>query len=187
MKKSKSEKIDPIEHEHKTIMNLYALFVASLMMSFIPSALFAVIAIAMFTGVMFGAYIIRKKAEENSLAGNHMTYIIRTIWIASFFALFTLAAGAAYLIPLLDYSAIDPCINKLTNMVSGSTAQISNEQLNDAMQGCYGNFIHTNLRNIIIAGGITAGPLIIYVGYRLAKGISRAHKNHRMSHIKSWF
>lgn len=186
-RKNTSEK-DPVEKEHKTIMQVYAMFVAALMMGFIPSGFFALMALSMFLAVLIGAYVIRMRAGDQSLTADHMTYIIRTIWIVSFFALFTVAAGAAYLVPLLDYAAVEPCSAQLAGMISGGgTSGLTAGSLHSVMEGCYDNFISANLRHIIIATAIAAGPLVIYLGFRLAKGLSRARKNHRIGDVKSWF
>jgi len=62
-----------ISPEQKPIVRLYAAFVASVLLSFVPHFFFAAVALLLFTGVMIAAYIMRGRAGEQSLTENHAT------------------------------------------------------------------------------------------------------------------
>jgi len=166
--------------EHKNITQIYALLTVSILMVFIPLFSAALLSTIMFLCVWIAAYILRSKAEENSLQENHMTYIIRTIWILGLFTFISSGIASAFIIPNMDISGFLSC---------SSTLPLTEDYqlLIDAFIPCAESFVETNktlfIRSTIFAGG----PLVIYVGYRLAKGLSRALKGHRIGNVKNWF
>lgn len=175
----------PQNKEQKAINNIYALLCVSLLMGFIPIMTAALLALLMFTGALIGAYVIRSKADEHSLAANHMTFIIRTIWIASLFALISTAIASAYLLPNYDNSMLMACADQVVqNLGSGMTDPVL---LEEKLKPCMDDFMQANKSVFIIATIIAATPIVVYMGYRLAKGLSRAVKGHRIGDVKAWF
>lgn len=171
--------------EIKAINNVYALLCVSLVLGFLPLMEAAFLALLMFTVALIAAYVLRSKATENSLCENHMTYIIRTIWIASLFAVITIALASLYLLPNYDDAALTICVNQVVNsMGSGMTNPAA---LENHLQPCMDQFISDNKVVFITSTIIAAAPVVIYLGYRMAKGISRAAKGHRIGDVKNWF
>ncbi|MCB9989838.1 MAG: hypothetical protein H6867_00480 [Rhodospirillales bacterium] len=170
----------PDNTEQKTVTNIYAMLTVSLLMSFVPMVSAAVLATIMFLGVMLYAYHVRSKAEPTSLATNHMSFIIRSIWIASFFALFTMSAACVYILSVYDPSAVQACADRMMSMSSEAAMM-------DAMKPCMDEFMSANMAYFINGIVIGAGPIVIYFVYRLAKGLSRALKGHRIGDVKNWF
>lgn len=175
---------DRLAQEDKIIMRTYAALAASLLLTFVPSATFAAIAMFLFCGVMIAAYILRGKAEKNSLIENHMTYIIRTIWIGSFFAGIFIGIGSVYLISVMDVSSMMSCGQE---MMDAGAAAMSNSELMEIMEPCMKVFLKDNWGAILMVTLFCGGPVIVYFVYRLAGGMNRALKGHRIGNVKSWF
>ncbi len=167
--------------EHKKITHIYAALTVSLLMSFLPMMAAAAMALIMFTGVWIAAYALRKKADHDSLTTNHMTFIIRTMWIASFFATITMTAACIYVLSVYDPSSIGACAQTLMN--SGAADMTAMEL---AVKPCMDEFMSTNMTYFINGAVMGAGPVVIYLGYRLSKGLARALKGHRIGNVKSW-
>ncbi len=164
----------------KLITNIYAVLAVSLIISFLPVAAAAAVAMAMFLGVWIAAYVIRGRAEPNSLTVDHMTFIIRTIWIAGLFALIGMTVATIYLLGVYDPAALFNC----TGAVSADADMAAIEA---AVKPCMDEFIAANMPYFLTGTAIAAGPVVIYLAYRLTKGLSRALKGHRIGDVKAWF
>ncbi len=173
--------------ETKTIMRVYGAFVAALLLSLAPDPVFAFVALLIFTGVMIAAYMIRKRSEEDSLTENHMTWIIRTIWIVCLFALVTVTAGSFYLWSRIDFTAIQPCAEKAGDLIASQVGEPGTMELLAIIEPCEKAFVQDNRMPLIMATAIAALPLLLYLVLRLTKGIARAAKGYRLADIKSWF
>jgi hypothetical protein len=55
------------------------------------------------------------------------------------------------------------------------------------VQPCIHGFIETNKTLLIHAVIIAGGPVLIYMGYRFYKGLSRALKGYMLAENKNWF
>lgn len=171
-----------MQNEEKIIKNVYAAFVVSLFMTFLPNLAAAMIAFVLFIGVLIAAYVLRAKSDKHSLMQNHMIYIIRTIWITGLFSLFTITTGSIYLLANYDPSLLQSCADNIVNR--GSTDIVAMEAM---LKPCMDDFMRVNMGVFLTATIISAGPLIIYMLFRMAKGIARAAKGHRIGDNKSWF
>lgn len=168
-----------METEQKTITNVYAALTVSLVMSFLPIMSAALLALVMFVGVWIAAYVLRGKHEHDSLTADHMTFIIRTIWIAGLMSLLTMSAATAYILAVYDPTMMMACAQ---NLPSTDMAAIE-----AAVRPCYDEFMRVNMPYLIKGAAIGIGPVVIYLAYRLTKGLSRALKGHRIGDVKSWF
>mgnify|MGYP001410192685 CR=1 FL=1 len=172
---------DP-DPQRKTVLNLYAALAVSIILTFMPNTIMAIVSLVFVIGVLVASYSIRKKAEPESLAENHATYIIRTIWIASFISVITLGIGAVILLNDIDYSAFGGCPIDLEFAASADYMQLW-----EVMQPCYDTFITDNWNILIISGAITILPILLYLVIRFVKGLSRAIKGYRIANPKAWF
>jgi len=172
--------------EQKSILNLYAVFGVSLILSVLPNIAAAILSLVFFVGVLIAAYAIRKKNEEHSLGENHATYIIRTLWISAFISLITTAIATGYMMNGIDYSTFEPCANTLANKGVAWMESAGTMAVYAVIEPCVESFIGFNktllMNSVIIAGG----PIIIYMAYRMVKGLSRAMRGYRISSPKSW-
>lgn len=165
--------------EQKIVTNIYAALSVSLVMSFLPMMTAAGLALLMFTGVLVASYVLRGRAPHASMTADHMTYIIRTIWISGLLSLITMSAACLYIYNTVDPSAILQCLG-------GSVPADLNATM-DTVKPCMTAFISDNLLALINATLVGAGPVVIYMVYRIIKGLSRATKGHRIGDVKNWF
>lgn len=169
----------------KTVMWAYALFGVSLLSALVPSIPAAAISLASGLGVLVMAYALRAPAEKDSLLENHMTFIIRTIWIGSFYAMVFMIAASFYLLQNIDNVPLMPCIDKFINM--GHTLDVMDpEGMFRAFESCRQAYWQENLKTFIVAGAIAAGPVLLFFILRYARGFSRAIKYFPVQNVKSW-
>ncbi len=171
----------------RTILNLYAAFGVSLILSVLPYMAAGILSLLFFVGVLVAAYAIRKKVEDHSLSENHATFIIRTMWIGAFFSLVTTAIASAYMISGIDYSQFTPCANALASKGTAWLESAGMMEIYGVTEPCMDRFLESNGTLLMNAMIIAGAPVIIYMTYRLAKGVSRATKGYRLSDSKSWF
>ncbi len=171
--------------EQKMVMNVYGALLASLLLSFIPEISFALVAMLFFFGVLVIATIIRSDAHPDSLTVNHMTWIIRTIWLACLFSVATIPAGGVYLWTHLDFSEIESCSLKASNYINSQNQNLSPLELWSFLDPCAGPFLKHNWELIVAAGFITLLPITVFLTIRLAKGISRAAKGFQLANAES--
>lgn len=170
----------------KTILNLYAAFGVSVILSVIPSFSAALLSAFFFIGVLIAGYSVRGKVEHGSLVENHATFVIRTMWIAAFLSLITTGIATTYMLGRIDYFMFDPCANALA---AKGIAWVENAGMMDiyaVIEPCVAPFIDSNyilLKNALLIAG---GPPVLYMVYRIAKGVGRAMKGYRLANPKSW-
>ncbi len=174
------------EKERKKILNLYGAFGAGLLLSILPHAAAAALSLVFIIGVLMAAGAMRKKSAEGSLSENHAVFIIRTIWIGSFFAVITLIPGILYLLSSVDNAPLMDCLEAVA---SGQIdpASISMQTGSDMFQPCMDDFMGSNRYAFIISLSITAIPVLLYFGMRFTRGLSRAMKGYRIANVKIWF
>ena len=163
----------------KQITNIYAALTVSLFLTFLPLASAALLACIMFLGVWISAYVIRSKSDHDSLTNNHMTYIIRTIWISGLFGLITMSFAGIYV-----YGSVDPSV--LLNC-TGGISSTDMAAIEAAVKPCMNQFILAHKKELIYGTLVGGGPMIIYLAYRLCKGLSRSIKGHRIGDVTNWF
>jgi len=171
----------------KVVMQVYAAFAVSLILCTLPYTTAAVVCMIFLLGVLLAAYIIRWRADKDSFCHNHMTYIIRTIWISGLFASVTTAAGGAYLIAYVDNAPLSNCIDMFLGISPDKAASMSGLQAMEYFDPCMENFISTNWQVLMVSMAISAGPIMLYLLYRFVTGISRAMKGYRVAQPQAWF
>ncbi len=180
-----------IDHKppgQKKIYNMYALFGVALGLGFLPSIAAALVSLLFFIAVLIYAYVLRSGAEDESLLENHSTYVIRTIWIASFFMIVTMIIGSVYLVANIDYASFDACAQSAAaglNMADIESSSLT--AVYGYMTPCMDGFISDNLRVLIVSLFLAGGLPIIYIIYRFFKGLARAIKGYRLANVKGWF
>jgi uncharacterized membrane protein len=182
--------MDPvIDVNQKKIVRLYGAFGAGLVFSMVPLWSAALVSAVLVTGVLIIAYVLRTDAEHGSLSENHMTFIIRTIWIGSFLALITTAAASVYFFKALDNTPLQPCAEAILSMASGMSDPTAMERTIDNFMAmpCWATYWQKNLMIFIIGGVIAAGPILIYFIVRYVRGLTRAIKGYRVANPKAWF
>lgn len=169
------------------ILNLYAAFLASLVLGVIPYATAALFSLIFLFGVLVGAYVVQGDAPKDSLKENHATYIIKTFWISSLFLLITFIFGAIYIYSGLDTSALDPCLEKIYEQGPTWVQNATHADIYALVQPCVPGYLEANKMRIITGLAISVAPVLPYVLYRLIRGLSRAAKGYRLAKPRSWF
>ncbi len=169
---------DEITKNKKTVTNIYAAFIVSVVLQFMPNASIQLFAMFLFLGVLIWCYIARKQYGHATLVENHTTYIIRTIWI------FSLVMTAGFILcGVWLYSVADQeSLQTFANEVMKAAESAPPHDLTDA----YTAMVEVNFNVIIWASLITIGPSLIYLGYRLIKGARRGIKGYRIDNPTSW-
>jgi uncharacterized membrane protein len=171
--------------DQKKIINLYAAFGASLLLSFVPNVTAAMLCALMGVGVLIAAYMMRKGKAEGSLMENHTTFIIRTIWIGGFFAMIASFAAGLYMFFNVDSEPMAPCLNTLLNQ--GISPDIGMDVLVRAFEPCLGEYTGANFQTFLISGAIVSVPTLLYFLVRFTRGLSRAVKGYVIAGHKGWF
>ena len=127
------------------------------------------------------ARTVRAKAAPDSLAANHMTYVIRTVWIFTGIAAVTIAAASAYVVTAYNIAPLQPCVGRLM-----SAADAGQSVAAEAIEPCLVPFMKANSRVLLLGAVIGGGLPILYLVYRLARGVERAAKGYRIANAKSW-
>ena len=121
--------------------------------------------------VFIALYVYRAKAQEDDLQHNHMTFLIRTTWIAGLFALI----GMPIFYFLGDHFVIK---EMFSNIASGHSFPTEEDLHILSRQYALDN---------IAAFMIAFAPSVLYFLYRLTKGALRAVKGYRVLNPKGWF
>lgn len=172
---------------YKAVINLYAALGVTIILSVIPLASAALAATLFFLGVLMAAYAVRGKAEPESFLENHTTYVIRTLWIASFLAGITIALSSFYMLGNIDYNPFEPCAQKLMNLGLDAAENASFTQIYPFIAPCVDAFVSANHSVFINMTIMAGGPVIVYMVYRFFHGLKRARGGYRIAKVKSWF
>jgi uncharacterized membrane protein len=165
------------EEKQKKTNNLYIILIISTVLSFVPFAVAQLASISLIIAVLIMAYLYRAKDSEDGLLFNHMTYLIRTIWIGSTFLSAGIIAAGIYVFLQGDHSLVQ----NAANQISAGTMFSENDLI------ALGNdYIMANKNVLILGTGVFVGPAILYFIYRIANGYSRAAKGYRIANPKSW-
>lgn len=170
-----------------TINFMYGLFGLTLVLGVLPYISAAILCVVLFVIVLAMAYAFRSRASKDSLLENHMTFMIRTIWIGSLFSLVTVAAGSLYLLQMVDNGPMMPCFQRFIAIGPDTVMAVGSAALIKIFMRCYHPFLSANLHALIVAGGITIIPPLVYFAVRYVRGLSRALKGYRVAKPKAWF
>lgn len=162
-------------NDRKHTLILYGAFIASLLLSFVPSVAMGVISLLAFIGVMMFAYRLRKGAEPESLTRSHAAFLIRTIWIAGALSVVTITLGSTYMLSQIDYSPFAPCADALA--AHAGDAEPSFHEVYAAAQPCMDIFLHYNMGLLVFTALLAAGPIVLYLGVQVARGFQRAFQS----------
>lgn len=168
------------------VLYVYGAFGICLVSSFLPLLEAAIVSIFLLAAVLIAAYIIRAKSEEGSLPENHMTFIIRTIWIAGIISIVSISSGCAFMLMDIDNAPLGPCIDQILGLDPAQAQGMSTLALYQMFGPCLDEFIKVNFMVLIISAAIAGAPILVYLLYRYIKGLSRAIKGYRIANQKSW-
>lgn len=158
-----------MKNSQNIITSLYIAFIIGLASNFIPSPSIQMVGGIIFLFAIPAAYILRSKNKLESYAYTHAQYLIKTFWIASLLLLI----GAIISIFLADHTKINDVVAGMSQGMVFTQAELNAILINYAFD------------NIIIFG-VCIGPSLIYLGYRIIKGLIKAVNNQRIDNLKTW-
>ena len=173
---------DPASGEHRTVMMVYAMLWLLLVFGLLPGTACFVLALLMFTIVPMTAAHIRRKAAPNSLSANHMTWIIRTVAISAALAVVMAVVGVMYILTHVDFAPLGDCASDIMQ----KNDDLANAEMQLLSSSCLNDFVTANLHLLGVASLIAEGPFTLYVLWRLAKGLIRAHRDERIINVTRW-
>lgn len=162
------------ENEKRKIIRLYGVLGFSILCSFVPHTLAAVAALIAFTAVLMMAYSVRRGAAAESVTSAHATWIVRTIWLASFFAMVTVGLASIYVLSAYDPSPVHECA---AGMMNGEITDVND---------CVESFMAVNGRVFLIGALFSGIPVLAYLAFRLYRGWMLLRKGEGFPNVKAW-
>lgn len=166
-----------MDKEQKNVTQFYGAFAASVICNFIPLAIVQIFGWSLMLAVLIGAYIYKARSKLDSLAYNHMTYIIGTIWIGSLLLFLGMLVATYWVYAQGDHTVIEGLIATVNSGTIVSEAE---------MTSVLHSYMQQNYKLLMTVTLSTVGPAVLYVVYRTACGLSRASKGYRMAKPAGW-
>ncbi len=155
--------------DQKIIIALYSAFIIAFISNFIPSDIIQMAGGFIVLLAISTAYIIRSKNEMTSYNYTHAQFLIKTFWISSLILIIGMIAALF----LGDHTKINAVVDGIAQGIPFTQAELNAVLKNYAFD------------NIIIFG-LSIGPSLIYLGYRIIKGLIKAVNNEIINNLKNW-
>ena len=165
---------------------LYPLLIVAIGVCFIPDPMLALIGLGIFTAYLLLLYIIKGSVNKDGALHTHATYLIGTIWAVSSLSVLTVTVASIYLMDKLDDTPFEPCEDKISDMVL-SDLQFDMNLILQHTKPCVEPYLEANFDLLMIGTAIGAGPLVLYLLYRILKGLPSALIGDPVKKPKSWF
>jgi uncharacterized membrane protein len=143
---------------------LYGVFVFALILQLMPSLTLQMLSLLIFAFAVVIIYILKHGAVQDGLLHNHATYLARTFWIWSF-----LMTAGTMIASFLIYQQHD----------MQAWMGIAQDLLEHETDSTY----YKSMAIYFVAG---MAPGLLYLTYRLVKGMHRALNGYRLAKPKSW-
>ncbi len=160
-----------------TILQLYAVFILSLIGSLIPNMLAQGLSCLFLLALIIAVPIYQWAAPSGSLLENHMRYLNVTIWMGSLFLLISILILGYWVYQQSDQSAFNALYSQAEN---GNIMDMA------AIEAAMQNFLQANMPLLLKASIICVGPTFLYIAYRTSCALSRAVKGYRMGDLTQW-
>jgi uncharacterized membrane protein len=152
------------------VLGLYVAFLGALFSNFIP-----LVAIQMLGGILFlitiiAIYIIRWKNKNASFKHNHMDYLIKTFWVGTL----VLLIGIVLSVFFADHTPIYNVVEGIKNGLVFTKEELDIVMINYAKD------------NILIFG-LCLSPSLLYLFYRINRGIIETINYNKIENLKNWF
>lgn len=128
--------------------------------------------------VLTVGYFFRARAKQDDLVWHHATFVIRTVWIWSIFAIIGMIGAGYQIYSQGDASMIDAFMSQVMNGLIPTDADIQN--VSDS-------YMAANENLMIAATLIWIAPAQVYALWRTYKGLSRALAGYRVQNLYGWF
>lgn len=155
--------------DQKIIIALYIAFIIGFISNFIPSSVIQMAGGLVFLIAIPVAYFIRSKNEEPSYNYTHTKFLIKTFWIASLILIVGIVAAIFW----GDHTKINAVVDGM-----GQGISFTQDELNSVLR----SYAFDN----IITFSLCLGPSMIYLAYRVIKGLITAVNNQTINNLKNW-
>jgi len=159
-----------MEKEQTNILSVYIVFTAAVIMNCIPSTVISTLGFILLFVILIAIYVYRARSDKDSLRYSHMAFLIKSFWVSSLLLLIGMIA--AYF--LGDHSSV---INAYESIFKGS--YLTEEQINNILS----TYLHDNLTVFLL----TLGPSLLYLAYRIYRGVMLIKSNLPIPNPKNWF
>ena len=153
----------------------YLIFFMTILTSCYPVGMLAVMSLGLALFFMIYVYYYKMVSQKGSLVYDHMIYLIRSLWIGSFYLMICLTAAYFYGAPRFDMTVIEM-------VTTGQYVPMSEQEIY-ALQD---RFIAMNQPLIIYVLLIAFGPTVLFFLYRILKGQMAASKGKAPKGLRSW-
>lgn len=148
----------------KTLI-LYAAFIAAIVFQMIPVMELQILSIVLLLGCVVAIGIFRRDSPADSLLNNHATYLSRSFWMWSILMSLGGAIGGYLLFTQHDLQSLMNIARDLSD----------NQEKSEAF------------KMMSLYAAASFGPGLVYLAYRIIKGLHRALYGYRLAKPKSWF
>ncbi len=159
------------------ILSIYALTGGAALCGGIPTYMAQNLCLSLILVTLILTYILRGMSKDDSLEHHHFTFIIRSIWIYSFFASIGMIGASWMVYDKADSSAIDTLLDQVNSGAIPSMADL---------EAAEQRYLDTNMPLILESVILWMFPGLLYLLWRVARGSVRAFKNYRILNIYSW-
>ncbi len=111
-----------------------------------------------------------------------MTWIIRSVGLSAILAVLMAIVGVIYTLMHVDFTPLSDCVSDI--MQKNDNPAAAEAQL--LASPCLNDFVTANTHLLGTAILIAEGPFAVYLIWRLAKGLIRAHKDERILNPTRW-
>lgn len=168
--------------ERKKILKIYIGFFAVIILQFVPVTILQLMALAAAIILLILMYSYKDKSDKDTLSYNHMIYLIKTFWVGSLF----MAIGTLIFTYIVwqfgDHSDYMALIKK-----AAYGEFYDRSQIEKAVRIMMEKYLEKNMGLFIKAGLVCIGPSLLYLFFRLGKGLLQARKNNVLEHPTHWF
>ena len=156
-------------HHNKEIASIYVLYMVSWIMSVIPHTTTASFGTVLVFVTFISIYILRNQSKEDSIAYSHYVTMIKTTWISSLMAV----VGIVICFFMADQSV-------LNNMMQSAMSGIIPSKNQMALLA--ENYMRTNMFLFLAV----FSPMLMYLFYRLGKGLYILSQGLPITNPRSW-
>lgn len=168
-----------MEKNRNSVLAFYAALSAVVIFCSLPNFQLQNIGYTLVTVALLLAYIARAYWPKNeSFEENHMTFVIRTIWVYSLFVFFGILGAGMMIGQNGNTDALNPMLDAMASGVQPAEADL---------ESWMRQYYIDNESLILNQSRIWLCPAQIYLVWRILRGGERAFKGYRLARPKSWF
>ncbi|MDB5491512.1 MAG: hypothetical protein JWO78_1361 [Micavibrio sp.] len=167
----------PSPKARSQILNLYAIFSVSLVLSFLPHIILSMLGLVFSFVVLIACYMTRRKHADEFFTISHLTLIIRSFWAGSFIMLATAIPATLLLMKKIDNAPLEPCFRNINPDLLTSESADQFTMLQTTLKPCMEPYIHGNTEIYALTAIIAFAPGLVYIALQYSRGFRLARKS----------